>query len=156
MGYKLNGNTIVIDVPFTDSEGTSYPSNWLRNASDSEKAAVPTGGITWVPDAPYQDERFYFQPGNIAKPIADLKTVWINEQKRLANGILESTDWMVVRAAEGGTALPSATKTLRGNVRTVSKTREDQITACSDTDALSTLINTAEGESGGLTAWPTS
>ena len=155
MAYKLNGNTIYLHSAFTDSEGTNYPANWLSNASDSEKAAVPTGGVTWVADPPYADKRFYVS-SNSPKPIADLKVYWINEQKRLAKGILESTDWMVVRAAEGGTALPSATKTLRGNVRTVSKTREDQITACSDTAALSTLINTTEGESGGLTAWPTS
>ena len=47
---------------------------------------------------------------------------------------------MVIRAAEGGTALSSDNKTYRAAVRTKSKEREDQITACSDTAALAKLV----------------
>ena len=45
--------------------------------------------------------------------------------------------------AEGGTALSSDNKTYRAAVRTKSKEREDQITACSDTAALDVLLSTS-------------
>ena len=138
MGYKLNGEHLEINVPFKDSKGASYPANWIVNASKSELAAVPTGGITWV-DEPSYDQRFYWGASN-PKDIAGLKTLCIQAQKDTANTLLAPTDWMVVRAAEGGTALPSDTKTERAAIRTKCKEREDQITACSDTTALDTLL----------------
>ena len=137
--YRLNNKNLALGVAFKDSEGTSYPANWIINASKSELEAVPTGGITWV-DEPSYDQRFYWGP-NKPKDIATLKTLWIQAQKDTANTLLAPTDWMVVRAAEGGTALPSDTKTERAAIRTKCKEREDQITACSDTAALDTLIN---------------
>ena len=130
MGYKLNGAYLAINMPFKDSEGTSYPANWIVNASKSELAAVPTGGITWVEETSY-DQRFYWSPGK-PKDIATLKTSWIQAQKDTANTLLAPTDWMVVRAAEGGAA-----------IRTKCKEREDQITACSDTAALDVLLSTS-------------
>ena len=155
MGYKLNGNAIYLDVPFTDSNGTQYPSNWLRNSSATDREAVPTGGITWEPEAKQYDQRFYWS-ANSPKDVADLKVTWIQEQKNIAKAKLEPTDWLVIRAAEGGTAVPSATKTLRANIRTKCKEREDQLTACSDTNALADLVQRPEGGAGGLNTWPTS
>ena len=58
MGYKLNGSPLPLDVAFKDSNGTQYPANWLRNSSQSDRDAVPTGGITWEVDAPWYDQRF--------------------------------------------------------------------------------------------------
>lgn len=151
MVYKLSGKTISENSAFKAGD-YNYPANWLRLSSDSEKSAI---GITWVDPEPYYDEAFFWGKDN-PKDLATLKTVWIDQQKRLASGLLSPTDWMVIRAAEGGTALPSDTKTYRGNIRTKSKEREDQITAASDTAALCTLIRKAEGTSGALNAWPTS
>ena len=138
--YRLNNKNLALGVAFKDSEGTSYPANWIINASKSELEAVPTGGITWVADPPTYDQRFYWS-ANSPKPIADLKTLWIQNQKDTANTKLAPTDWMIVRKAEIGTAVPSDTTTYRAAVRTKCKEREDQITACSDTAALDTLIN---------------
>ena len=143
MGYKYNGSPLLLDQPWTDTEGTQYPASWLRNSSTSQRAGVPSGGITWEADPAWYDQRFYFSPSS-PKDIANLKVHWIQEQKDLANGLLTDTDWMVLRAAEGGTAVPSATATYRAAVRTKSKEREDQITACSDTAALSKLITAGE------------
>ena len=155
MGYKYNGSPLLLDQPWTDTEGTQYPASWLRNSSTSQRAGVPSGGVTWEADPAWYDQRFYLAKDNPI-PIADLKATWIQKQKDTANKLLTNTDWLIIRKAEAGTAVPSDTATYRTAVRTKCKEREDQITACSDTDALSTLINTAEGESGGLTAWPTS
>ena len=140
MVYKLNGAVLPIDTAFKDSEGTSYPSNWLRNASDSEKANVPTGGIKWEMDPEQYDTRFYSAPDKPI-PVADAKASVIAEQKDIASRILSATDWMVIRQADGGTNIPSDIKTYRANVRAQCKAREDQITACSDTAAVGKLFH---------------
>jgi hypothetical protein len=56
-----------------------------------------------------------------------------------AAGLLQSTDWMVVRAAEGGTAVPSATTTWRAAVRTKANSMQTQIDGAANVDALAAL-----------------
>jgi len=63
------------------------------------------------------------------------KTV-INSQ---AGGILSDTDWMVVRATEGGTAVPSSITTQRAAVRTKANQMCTAIDNAADVDALATL-----------------
>ena len=58
--------------------------------------------------------------------------------KNAANN-LAPTDWMVVRAAEGGTAVPSGTTTKRAAVRTKANAMCTQITNAADVDALAAL-----------------
>ena len=60
----------------------------------------------------------------------------INSQ---AAGELQNTDWMVVRAAEGGTAVPSATTTWRAAVRTKANSMQAQIDGAANVDALAAL-----------------
>ena len=140
MGYKLNGSPLSLDVSFTDSNGTQYPSNWLRGSTAAERAAVPTGGITWENDNhPAYDQEFYVGANN-PKPIADLKTLWVQKQKDLANSKLAHTDWLVTRKAEAGTAIPTAQANYRTAVRTQCGLREATINACADTEKLSATI----------------
>ena len=60
----------------------------------------------------------------------------INQQ---AGSLLQDTDWMVVRAAEGGTAVPSAITTWRAAVRTKANAMQVQIGNAADVDALAAL-----------------
>ena len=60
----------------------------------------------------------------------------INQQ---AGSFLQDTDWMVVRAAEGGTAVPSATTTWRAAVRTKANAMQVQIGNAANVDALAAL-----------------
>ena len=60
----------------------------------------------------------------------------INQQ---AGGLLQDTDWMVIREAEGGTAIPSATKTWRAAVRTKANAMQVLIDGAADVDALAAL-----------------
>jgi hypothetical protein len=60
----------------------------------------------------------------------------INQQ---AGGLLQNTDWMVVRAAEGGTAVPSDITTWRAAVRTKANAMQVQIDGAADVDALAAL-----------------
>ncbi len=67
-----------------------------------------------------------------------------------AGGILQATDWMVVRAAEGGTAVPSGTTTKRAAVRTKANAMCTAIDNAANVDALATLyayVNTGTEDS---------
>jgi hypothetical protein len=56
-----------------------------------------------------------------------------------AAGILQPTDWMVIRAQEGGTAVPSSITTKRAAVRTKANAMCTQITNAANVDALAAL-----------------
>jgi hypothetical protein len=75
-----------------------------------------------------------------------LKTVLIRTVKKQAAGILQDTDWYIVRKADAGTAVPSAITTHRAAVRTKAAEQETAITNAADTPALETLY--ARNENG--------
>lgn len=82
-----------------------------------------------------------------AKGLKTLHKEVINGQ---AGSILKATDWMVVRAAEGGTAVPSSITTQRAAVRTKANAMCTQITNAANVDALAALYeytNTGTEES---------
>lgn len=56
-----------------------------------------------------------------------------------AGSLLQHTDWMVIREADGGTAMPSNIKTYRAAVRTKANTHCTSIDEASDVDALAIL-----------------
>ena len=68
-----------------------------------------------------------------------LKYNLIQTVKRQAAGILQDTDWYIVRKADAGTAVPSASTTHRAAVRTKAAEQETAITNAADTPALETL-----------------
>ena len=160
MGFLINGQPLRVGRPFTDANGTQYPSNWLRLATEDEKAAI---GITWEDDPVPVDGRFYWSEGNPKRledepavdqngdPVLDddgvqvinygLKTEWIKKQKEVAGTLLAGSDWYVTRKAEDSTAeIPAAVATYRASVRTISGTREAEINACTTTDELVALL----------------
>jgi hypothetical protein len=159
MGFLLNGQPLAVGRPFTDADGTQYPSNWLRLASEDEKAAI---GITWEADPAPVDNRFYWSEGNPKRledepavdedgdPVLDadgvqiinkgLKTEWVAKQKEIAGSLLAPTDWYVTRKAETGAAIPADVLAYREAVRTTSGTRETEINACTTTEELAALV----------------
>ena len=79
--------------------------------------------------------------------VEGLKTIRIRTVKAQAAGILQDTDWYVVRKADAGTAVPSAITTYRAAVRTKCAEMETAITNASNTPAIETLytyVNTAD------------
>ena len=79
--------------------------------------------------------------------VEGLKTIKIREVKQQAAGILQDTDWYIVRKADAGTAVPSAITNHRAAVRTKCAEMETAITNAADTPALETLytfVNTAD------------
>ena len=80
-----------------------------------------------------------------------LKTKLIRTIKQQAAGILQDTDWYIVRKADAGTAVPSAITTHRAAVRTKAASMETAITNAADTPALETLYTYTEQEDGSIT-----
>ena len=80
-----------------------------------------------------------------------LKYNLIQTLKQQAAGILQDTDWYIVRKADAGTAVPSAITTHRAAVRTKAAEMETAITNASDTSALETLYTYTEQEDGSTT-----
>jgi hypothetical protein len=65
---------------------------------------------------------------------------YINNININAGNILQSTDWMVIREAEGGTAVPSSITTQRAAVRTKANEMCTALENAADLDALITLL----------------
>ena len=162
MAFKLNGNPLAVDVPFTYGD-IHYPANWLRLSTPQEKTAL---GITEVADAPTYDSRFYWGDGT-AKAIDDVnevdenndpvldengnqvvtlgvKSVLKAQEKATAGSLLAKYDWYVIRKSETSKAIPTTIKTYRTAVRTACLTRETEIDNCADTAALVTLYGSTE------------
>jgi len=79
--------------------------------------------------------------------VKGLKTLRIENIKQQAAGILQDTDWYIVRKADAGTSVPSAITTHRAAVRTKCAQMETAITNASNTPAIETLytyVNTAD------------
>jgi len=87
--------------------------------------------------------------GDVA--VEGLKTQLIRTIKRQAAGILQDTDWYIVRKADAGTAVPSSITTHRAAVRTKAAEMETAITNASNTPALETLYTYTRQEDGSVT-----
>ena len=173
MAFKLDGNPLAVDVPFTVGD-INYPANWLRLSTADEKTAL---GITEVADSPTYDSRFYWGDGT-ARTVDDVnatdengdllkdengdqvvtlgvKSVLKAQEKTTAGSLLAKYDWYVVRKAEKSTAIPTAITTYRDAVRTACNTRETEIDSCADTAALVTLYSYKEDGTAYMTQYPT-
>mgnify|MGYP003133257950 CR=1 FL=1 len=158
MAYKLNGNRLPIDKPFSIDD-INYPANWLKLSTSDERKAL---GITEEADPVLKDQRFYNIDGSAKEmedkdavdqngdPVLDvngkqaiqkgLKTLFKDEEKYTAQSLLNKYDWQVVRKAEKGTAMDSDIVTYRDSIRAAYETRKTEIDACSDAAALETLF----------------
>jgi len=71
--------------------------------------------------------------------VKGLKTLHKESVDQRAYSLLASSDWMVVRKEEAGTAIPSDWSTYRAGVRTAAADMKTKIDAVSDVDALAAL-----------------
>ena len=162
MFYKdSSNNRYYIGTPFT------YNGYYYGKALATAAKFVELG-FTLVTVAARPDDRFYIVsgPGNDGtytstdRDLAALKTTFKAETKLRAHQLLKGTDWYVLRFIDGGftdadSQIPGDVRTYRSGIRTASGTRCDEIDAVTTVAALETLITTAEGAEGGLTAFPT-
>ncbi len=146
-------------------DGVQHPSTIFTAWTAAEKKAIGIYDYSEVNASP--DSRYYKQgtsetvvddsAGTVvktwtpaAKNLADVTNddgfttlgVKSNEKTRVKNqaaSLLQGSDWMAIRAAEGGTAVPSAVATYRAAVRTKSNSMETAIDDASDIAAVIAL-----------------
>ena len=70
------------------------------------------------------------------RDVDQLKISMKSKVKSRASSTLAKSDWMQHREAEGGTAMPADWKTYRSDVRAASNTKETEIDALVDLDAI--------------------
>ena len=177
-GFVLNNNQYPQDIFYKwtkdekeaigiyeiETDSTNYKDGkWYVNTDesytfDSGKVTRSWGTATAKPhaDSLYtdQDKTDDLIPDD--KDVGDvkvegLKTKLIRTIKQQAAGILQDTDWYIVRKADAGTAVPSAVTTHRAAVRTKAASMETAITDAADTPALETLYTYTEQEDGSTT-----
>ena len=121
---------IVIDnTNLKDKEYYINTNQSFNFASDTVTASYGTATAKAIADVTDDD-------GNVTKGLKSIKKENLNAE---AGGILQSTDWMVIREADGGTAMPSNIKTWRASVRTKANDMCTQIDNAADVDALAAL-----------------
>ena len=74
--------------------------------------------------------------GSSPRNVDDLKKSMKEKVKSIASSTLAQSDWMTHREADGGTAMPADWKTYRADVRAMSNTKESEIDALADLDAV--------------------
>ena len=138
----------------TNYKDPKYYSNTDQSfnfASGTVTATYGTATAKAIADTLYtaQDETDGFGTEGEVKS-KGLKTLHKEVINSGAASKLSPTDWMVVRAAEGGTAVPSSITTQRAAVRTKANAMCTQIDNAANVDALATLyayVNTGTEDS---------
>ena len=128
-------------------DGIQHPRNIFTLWSKADLAAIGikpasitavdsrynnTGALTWNTSG----EEAVGTYATTAKDVAGLKTEMKDSVSSIASSTLASSDWMQHREAEGGTAMAADWKTYRAAVRTSSNTKETEIDALADLDAV--------------------
>ena len=138
--------------------GINHPRNIFRLWSKDELAALgirPARVVT--PDSRYYntgsesydlvDGEWVITYSTSDKDVDQLKTSMKAKVKQIASSTLAHSDWMTHRESDGGTAMPEDWNTYRSDVRAMSNTKEAEIDALADLDAIK-----AYDEAGG--GWP--
>ena len=129
-------NTNLKDKEYYINTNQSFDfADGVVTASYGVATAKPLDDILWAEGD--EDMPEGVSVGDVKQP--GIRQGHIDTINAQAGGILQPTDWMVVRAAEGGTAVPSSITTKRAAVRTKANAMCTQITNAADVDALAAL-----------------
>jgi hypothetical protein len=145
----------IIEVTF--DEGNKKDEKYYINTNQTYTYDADAGTVTAAygdaTDKPHADVLFSAQDetdglGTEGELNArGLKYNFIQTIKAQAAGILQDTDWYILRKADADTDVPSAITTFRAAVRTKAAAMETLITNASNTAAIETLytyVNTAD------------
>ena len=134
--------------------GLQHPRQIFRKWSKDELAAI---GITparlEVPDHRYYntgaetltlvDGETVVSYAGIEKNVGDLKKGLISAIKNNVGSLLASSDWRVIREADGGTAMTAAWKTYRNEIRAHGNSLESGVEAFASLQAVKNFQNHA-------------
>jgi len=132
--------------------GLQYPRQIFRKWSKAELLAI---GITpariEVPDHRYYNtgaETFTLVDGETVisysgteKDVEGLKTQLVSKIKQNVGSLLSSSDWRVIREADGGTAMTDAWKTYRNEIRAHGNSLESGVEAFASLQAIKNFQN---------------
>ena len=146
--FLLNGNRLSEGTSFYDANGTQYPSGWLNQSTEAEKAAI---GITWVADPTPIDTRFYWDT-DLPKALEDkleedgsttkgLKSNFKAQVKDTANKLLAQTDWYVIRKAERSVDIPTDIADKRNAIVTEANRLDTAIDGVDTVEGLIAILN---------------
>ena len=153
--WIYNGKGLREGRGWTDSEGIQHPANWGRWSAEEKQAK----GLVWQDDPEPYDNRFYWSAG-VPKDVEVLKPEAVKVCKQQAAGLLQDSDWYVVRNSETGAAIPQDVLDYRQAVREASNAIETAINACTTLDEFMGLYVTPVDEEGNptgtapISAWP--
>ena len=167
MPWKYSGRVIKAGRSWTNNDGVTHPASWGK-WSDADKAKA---GLIWEADPATYDNRFYWD-ANTPRALEDvteedgsvttgLKSQWKATIKSQAGGLLQPTDWMVIKASEvADYTVPANVLTARAAIRTASNTIEAAIDAAADHTAFMALFDAPTDADGNVTGnapiadWP--
>ena len=162
MVWKHNGRTIPTGKAWVSDDNTKYPRQWNSLSDEQKKSA----GLVWEDDPVVESFDNRLDDVNAVddsgKAVIDirtgkqmvilgLKSVYIAQTKNTANSLLSKSDWEVTRKAEKGTAIASATSTLRDKIRTACDTIETKINNCSNLTEFKALFDVPVDSDGKVT-----
>ena len=135
-------------------DGVDYPPQIFRKFSKAELANLGfhparlsvadhryynTSGEEYNFDAATNE--WVISYGSSAKNVDDIKKSMRGKVKQIASSTLTQSDWMTHRESDGGTAMSADWKTYRADVRAMSNTKESEIDALADLDAVKAYQN---------------
>ena len=133
-------------------DGVQHPSNIFRAWSKAELLGIGIAPArVEVPDSRYYNtgaESYTFTDGEwviayatTEKNVDDLKADLIAKIKTNVGALLAPSDWMVIRAADGGTAMPNDWTTYRSEVRAHGNSLENGVEAFASLQAVKNFQN---------------
>jgi hypothetical protein len=150
-----NDSVMMLVQPGTAFEWQNnfYPANWTNLSTPEEKAAIGMVDVVYGPQA---DQQYYwvtetypvYNPvtnqvdinfTNTPKDLVGVKTNAIQQVNSTAYSILLPTDWMVVKAVETSTPIPTAWNTWRQSIRTTAASAVSSIEAAVDVAAVAAI-----------------
>ncbi len=157
--YTQGSSTVVVDdVAGTVTKTYTHNEKALEDttekvvtqeAADEVPAVLYANGAIKTASIPAVEEESYLNI--ISTGLKSQKKVSV---KANAASLLSGSDWLVIRAAEGGTAVPAAVATYRAAVRTASGSMETAIDDAADMDAFIALHTDTADDVGVLNDWP--
>ena len=135
-------------------DGVDYPPQIFRKFSKEELANLGfhparlsvadhryyhTSGEEYDFDA--DTNEWVISYGSSEKNVDDIKKSMKGKVKQIASSTLTQSDWMTHRESDGGTAMSADWKTYRADVRAMSNTKESEIDALADLDAVKAYQN---------------
>ena len=139
--YIQEGQQFVID-------GVTYPPQWLNQSTAEEKAAIGLEEVV-ATNQPANDQYYWVSTElngptltyvNTPKDLTEVKTNAIAQVNSTAYSLLFPTDWMVVKAFETSTKVPTAWNNWRAEIRTQATGYVSQVEAANDVDAVATIM----------------